>query len=191
MDGAEVRELRLHAGLSVASVACSAGLDELAVAAIESGADTCTRLVLDRVRAMIAAGTESPIHRNHLLTVSALSAALRSGLAAGWPTADLLRMVREMRSNAKFVAAGSCRDAFYFEPESTGDARWDAMVAGCVEDLAMRLGAEPPTWCRGHALDTFWFVGSAPSLWAYAFAHSPFPLHIRGVMVDPGDLEPV
>jgi len=109
----------------------------------------------------------------------------------GWKNADLLRLVREMRSNSAQVVIPADRAIFLAEPSTTGDARWDAMLAGSVEELAMRNAWEVPEWTRGHALPTFWFVGSSPSLRAYAFARSPFPLQVRGVMVDPADLESV
>lgn len=140
---------------------------------------------------MIEVGADSAIHRRNLLTVPATAAALRKGLRERWPTADLLRLVREMRSNAVFALTEADRAAFFAEPSTTGDPRWDAMVAGSTEDLALRTGFPAPDWTPGHALPEFWFVGRAPSLEAYAFARSPFSLQIRGVLVDPGDLEPL
>ncbi len=41
-----------------------------------------------------------------LMTAPATARSLRAGLAAGWPTADLLRLVREMRNNSVGLAAG-------------------------------------------------------------------------------------
>lgn len=76
-------------------------------------------------------------------------------------------------------------------PSTTGDPRWDALLAGAVEDLALQQGVPAPVWTQGHALPEFWFVGSMPSLQAYAFAYSPFSLQVRGVMLDPADLESV
>lgn len=81
--------------------------------------------------------------------------------------------------------------AFFAEPSTTGDPRWDALLAGSTEDLAMRDGFPVPDWSRGHALPTFWFVGSPPSLQAYSFARSSFSLQFRGVMIDSADLESV
>ncbi|MHB1801288.1 MAG: hypothetical protein ACYCU5_06430 [Actinomycetes bacterium] len=63
------------------------------------------------------------------------------------------------------------------------------MLAGVVEDLALAGAFAAPSWTAGHALPSFWFVGSTPSLRAYAFARSPFSLQVRGVFVDPDDLE--
>jgi hypothetical protein len=96
-----------------------------------------------------------------------------------------------MRSNAKFVESPADREAFFVEPSTTGDPRWDALLAGAVEDLALRQDFSPPVWTRGHALRQFWFVGSMPSLAAYSFARSPMSLQIRGVMIDPAELESV
>lgn len=108
-----------------------------------------------------------------------------------WSTADLLRVVRQMLTDSRHLRSAADRSAFLAEPSTTGDARWDAMLAGVVENLALKSGFDPPDWTPGHVLPTFWFVGSSPSLQAYAFARSPFSLQIRGVMVDPGDLEAV
>ncbi|MGH3494521.1 MAG: hypothetical protein ACRDQ1_14980, partial [Sciscionella sp.] len=83
------------------------------------------------------------------------------------------------------------RVAFYAEPSTTGDPRWDAMLAGAVDDLAIRDGVPAPAWSQGKALDRFWFVTDEPALRAYVFAYSPIALQVRGVMVDPADLEAV
>lgn len=191
MNGWDLRARRREAGLTLSVLARAAGTSESNVSAYERGSKFPKGVTLERLDALIAVGSRSPIHARSLLTVPATAAALRGGLRAAWSTADLLRLVREMRSNAKFVETPLDRAAFFFEPSTTGDQRWDAMIAGSVEDLALRGGFEAPGWCAGHALPRFWFVGSTPSLHAYAFARSPFPLHVRGVMVDPADLEPV
>lgn len=125
------------------------------------------------------------------MTVPAAARALRSGLADGWPTADLLRVVREMRANSALVTDAVERARFFAAPDSTGDARWDALLAGAAEDLALRDGFAPPAWSRGHALPEFWWVGAGASLRAYAFARSPISMQVRGVMIDPADLESV
>lgn len=191
MHGWELRELRRGAGLTLRQVAASAGTAETNVAAYERGAKTPSAATLQRLLRVIAVGPDSPIHAQRLLTVPAAAAALRSGLRAAASTAELLRIVREMRTHAALVTTAAERDAFFAAPATTGDQRWDAMLAGVVEDLALASGMQPPEWSRGHALPTFWFVGSSPSLRAYAFAHSPMSLQVRGVLVDPADLKAV
>lgn len=146
---------------------------------------------LARILSTIAAGSDSAIHRQQLLTVPAAAAAIRSGLRTGAGTAELLRIVREMRTHAGLVTTVEEKDAFFSAPTTTGDQRWDAMLAGVVEDWALAHGMPAPEWSRGRALPTFWFVGSSSSLRAYAFAHSPMSLQVRGVLVDPADLDAV
>ena len=191
MHGWELRDRRRRSGLTLHQVARAAGTAETNLSAYERGAKKPSARTLRRVLAAIEAGASSPVHTQHLMTVPATAAALRKGLRERWRTADLLRLVREMRSNAGIVTTAPDREAFYAEPSTTGDPRWDALLAGSVEDLALRARIAVPAWTRGHALPQFWFVNATPSLQAYAFSHSPFSLQVRGVMLDPTDLESV
>jgi len=191
VNGWELREARRRAGLTLRAVADAAGTAETNVAAYERGVKSPTPSTLSRLLDVIAVGAASRIHSERLLTVPAAAAAIRRGLRAGSSTAELLRIVREMRTHAGFVETAPERRAFFAAPTTTGDQRWDAMLAGVVEDLALAQGFPSPAWTRGHALPTFWFVGASRSLHAYAFAHSPMSLQIRGVLVDPADLEAV
>lgn len=191
MNGWELRERRRRAGLTLRAVARATGTAETNLSAYERGAKTPSPRTVRRLLAAIDAGNASPVFTQTLMTAPAAASALRSGLRHGWQTADLLRVIREMRSNAHHVHTEADRDAFLTEPSTTGDPRWDAMLAGNTEDLAMAMGMQAPGWTRGHALPEFWFVGSMPALAAYAFGYSPFSMQIRGVMVDPSDLESV
>jgi transcriptional regulator with XRE-family HTH domain len=191
MHGWELREARRKAGLTLLQLAVAAGTSETNVAAYERGAKTPADATLRRLRDVIAVGAASRIHTERLMTVPAAAAAIRRGLRTGASTAELLRIVREMRTHAGVVASVGERKAFFAAPTTTGDQRWDAMLAGVVEDWALTHGFAPPEWSRGHALPTFWFVGESPGLQVYAFAHSPMSLQVRGVLVDPGDLEAV
>lgn len=191
MRGWELRERRRSAGLTLREVARAAGTSETNLSAYERGTKQPGPRTLSRLLAMIDVGADSPVHRSSLMTVASTAAALRKGLRERWATADLLRLVREMRSNAKFAVSAADRAAFFAEPSTTGDPRWDAMLAGSVEDLALRARVTPPRWTHGKALPEFWFVSPMRSMQAYAFSHSPFSLQVRGVMVDPADLEAV
>ncbi|MGQ0623167.1 MAG: helix-turn-helix domain-containing protein [Sporichthyaceae bacterium] len=54
---------------------------------------------MTRIEAVVDAGRDGIVHARNLLTVPAAAAALRTGLKTGWSTADLLRVVRQMRSD--------------------------------------------------------------------------------------------
>jgi transcriptional regulator with XRE-family HTH domain len=191
MGGWELRRRRRDAGLTLQQVARAAGTAEANVSAYERGTKTANQRTLQRLVAVIDAGADSVVHRSQLSTAPGTAAALRAGLRQRWATADLLRLVRQMRSDAAHLTSVADKAAFYAEPSTTGDPRWDAMLAGAVDDLAVRAGVPAPAWTRGKALRGFWFVTDEPALRAYVFAHSPMALQVRGVMVDPADLEAV
>lgn len=140
---------------------------------------------------MIAVESVDIITRHNLLTTPRCAQALRQGVEQGWRIGDLLRLVREMLSNAQLLTTPEQREQFFAEPEDTGDPRWDAMLAGCVEMIHLRNQWPAPAWTPGHALDYFWWVNPGPAMQAYVFARSPMSLHLRGVLIDPADLESV
>lgn len=191
MQGWEIRDHRRAAGLTARQVAVATGTSETNVAAYERGDKTPNSATLGRLLAACNAGDSSRIFVNRLLTVPGAAAALRKGLRAGWPTRELLRLVRESRSNARWVERPEDLAVFFAAPSTTGDRRWDALLAGSTEDVALTRAMAVPPWVRGHALPTFWFVGENRFFDAYAVAHSPPSLKVRGVMLDPSDLESV
>jgi hypothetical protein len=175
----------------MAQVARAAGTSETNVSAYERGTKRPNDATLSRLLMAIDAGADDVVHSGSLLTAPAAAAAIRRGLRAGWSTADLLRVVREMRTHLLQVTEKSQRTLMVAAPATTGDPRWDAMLAGVVEADALARGYPVPEWTRGRTLPEFWFVGSVPTLRAHAFARSPFSSQIRGVLVDPADLEAV
>lgn len=67
----------------------------------------------------------------------------------------------------------------------TGDRRWDAFLAGVVEDMAFRLGVKTPAWTRESSryLDEWWFVTDYPSLRPWALIESPPAVANHGVFI--------
>jgi transcriptional regulator with XRE-family HTH domain len=191
MKSWDLRAARHAQRLTLRQVAVAAGTSVPNVSAYERGTKAPNASTVSRLVAVVEAGHASPIHRHDLVTVPRCAAALRRILRQAEPTTgELLRLVREMISNADEVwDSAPDRAAFFAAPTTTGDMRWDAMLAGVVEMLHLRHDLDPPAWTVGHALDTIWWVGSVEGLHAYAFAHSPPSLHVRGVMIDPTDLE--
>lgn len=185
----ELRSARQASGLSLAAVARAAGTSASNVSAYERGAKRANGATLARLNAAVRAGSDSAIHRNRLVTVPAAAAAIRAGLRHGWSAADLLRIVRELRTNAAHLRNDADRSAFYGQPSTTGDRRWDALLAGVTEMDALRDGRDVPPWARGHELPHLWFVGSMPSLHAHALANTPSSLAARGIVLDGAALE--
>lgn len=192
MEGWNLRAARLAAGLTAADVALAAGTSESNVAAYERGAKKPSRRLEERLTNIISAGALSPIIVYRLVTVPAAAANLRAGIRAGWPTADLLGIVRECLSNSKWLSSDADEDAYYARPSSTGDPRWDALLAGVVEDHLLRLNKVAPNWTADiRPLERFWFLGNLRGMDAWSFAHTPPSLKVRGVILDRRSLESV
>lgn len=191
MSPYELRSARINSGLTLAAVARAAGTSTPNLSAYELGTKRPNEATLARLTAAIRAGANSAVHSRRLVTVPSAAAAIRSGLRQGWTIGDLLRVVRELRSNAKYATSDADRGCLYSEPSTTGDRRWDSLLAGVAEMDNLRAGRSVPAWSRGHELPHMWFVGTSPSLHAYDIAHTPPSLAARGIVIDRASLESV
>jgi transcriptional regulator with XRE-family HTH domain len=186
-----LRSLRRKAGLTAAQVARVTGTSESNIAAYERGAKVAGPATLQRIRDAIEAGSESAIYVNGLVTTPQAAAAIRSGIRHAWTPRELLRVVREQRSNAKWVSHPIDQRVFFARPSTTGDPRWDALLAGSTEEVALRRHVPIPDWTKGARLESTWYVTDDPALHDYLLTHSPPSFRSRGVMIDPGALESV
>jgi hypothetical protein len=79
------------------------------------------------------------------------------------------------------------------EPSPTGDRRWDALLAGIVEQLCFDHLLPVPEWALrpDRFLDQWWFVTPYRSLHPSAFVATPAALANRGVFIHGASLESV
>jgi hypothetical protein len=76
------------------------------------------------------------------------------------------------------------------EPTSTGDLRYDALLAAIAEYVCARDSVVAPRWVEASErfLGEWWFVSGMKSLYAEAIAHSPISFARRGVFITSGAL---
>lgn len=72
-------------------------------------------------------------------------------------------------------------------------AKWDALLAGCAEHLAIADADRPPQWCfdASRFLSRAWFWDDLPTLRRRALLTSPASFRRRNVWIDRADLESV
>ena len=191
MDGWELRSSRRESELTAAQVARVVGTAESNITAYERGDKVPGPATLERIVAAVAAGSTSPIYTNGLVTAPQAASAIRGGIRHGWTSRELLRIMREHRSNASWVSRPIDVEVFFGRPATSGDRRLDALLAGSTEELAMRNGMVVPRWTQATRLKNDWFVTDDPAFHAYLLEYSPDPFRSRGVMVDPEALESV
>lgn len=71
------------------------------------------------------------------------------------------------------------------EPSGTGDARFDAALAGIAELFAAEGAIPAPSWVNGSErfVEPWWFVASRPAFHAYTLANTPAVLARHGVFM--------
>jgi len=76
------------------------------------------------------------------------------------------------------------------EPARTGDAHWDALLAGIAEWLAARDGVSAPPWVGSpeRTLAEPWSPHELASLRRLAADNAPPEIRRHGVLIDPYDL---
>jgi hypothetical protein len=127
-----------------------------------------------------------------LQTISETAVQIRRCLAVGDDHEALrwvAQFVAEFQRARSVDRAGLVAD----EPPPTGDPRWDAMLAGVVEQLCFDHELAVPGWAMrpGRFLAQWWFVTPYPSLHPSAFAETPVALANRGVFIHRQSLESV
>jgi hypothetical protein len=111
---------------------------------------------------------------------------LRSSLrAADWTDGDRLRLVRQFVMDLEAWPPADVDALLFDEPMSVGDSRYDALIAGVVEDWAFHHGRAVPPWTADPSrfLDEWWFVTSVPALRPTAMVETPAALANRGVFI--------
>jgi len=190
MEAREViREVRQLTGLTQQGLAELAGTTQSTIAAYETGAKHPTTSTLDRI--VRAAGVElswAVVRRVPYRPMTLVDLAASLSKAEN----DQDRRLLTLEFLQEFEAEPPHRQAVLIseQPASTGDDRWDALVAGFAEHLAFRHDLDYPQWAEdpGRFLDRWWFPIDTPEARAGAFVHAPAALARRGVFIERRDL---
>jgi hypothetical protein len=104
-----------------------------------------------------------------------------------------LRVVRQFIMDVEHASRDERMSLLNSIPPSTGDIRWDALLAGVTEDLAFRLELRVPRWAltSDKFLRKWWFVSPFADTHATALRESPAALANRGVFLRRASLENV
>lgn len=203
-----LRRARKRAGLTQQQLADRAAVSQPAIAAYETGRRQPTLPTLYRL--LRAAGFEphirlapSPAEQAPPtvegwtpLSAARAAAGIRSAIRRE-DASEALRWVARLVSDVDRAQTDRRAALLQRVPASTGDRRWDAMLAGAAEHVCHRHGLPIPSW-TAHAdrfLDEAWFVietilgASSPRLAVSAFIDSPAALANRGVFVHASSLE--
>ena len=180
---------REKSGLTQTQMARIAKTSQSAIAAYEAGDREPTVPVLQRMLAatghnlMIAFEADRNIYR-----VADLARDIRK--------TSIKNHERRLRLVFEFLREVDAKELTLrvaVEPESTGDQRFDAMLAALSEDLCVSNGVSPPSWVFADQrfLDSAWRESNLKSARTRALVNAPASYRRRGVMIDRHDLTSV
>lgn len=122
-------------------------------------------------------------------TASEIADDVRTNLAAGDEDHALRMLIDGVNYLLDAHAAGRLDEALV-EPESIGDSRWDALLAGAIRYRLHQSGLPAPRWTRKEPLDTFWWpYAPGPARAACDLANTPAELKRLGIFLARKDFE--
>jgi transcriptional regulator with XRE-family HTH domain len=182
-----IRTARYAAGITQVELAARAGTTQPAVAAYESGARRPNLATLSRLLGGCEYDVEvlaRPRVRRGAASLAELSPTISEDLSGGRER-DAVRLLFGFADDFRGSSRPGQIALIVEEPPPTGDARFDAALAGIAEFFAAEAGIAAPPWVngRGRFLEPWWFVASRPAFDAYTLANTPALFARHGVFV--------
>jgi transcriptional regulator with XRE-family HTH domain len=182
-----IRGARTAAGITQVELAARARTAQPAVAAYESGARTPNLATLGRL--LDACEHEvglvaRPRVRRGAASLAELSETITADLKHD-REGDALRLLFGFADDFRGSSRPGRIALLADEPPLTGDARFDAALAGVAELFAAEGALAAPAWVNGSArfVEPWWFVASRPAFHAYTLANTPACFARHGVFV--------
>jgi transcriptional regulator with XRE-family HTH domain len=182
-----IRDARRAADITQVELATRAGTAQPAVAAYESGARTPNLATLRRLLGACDYDIELTTHprvRRGAATLAELSETISQDLADGREN-DALRLLFGFADDIRGSSRPGQIALIADEPPSTGDARFDAALAGVAEFFAAEGAIAAPAWVNGprRFVEPWWFLASRPAFHAYTLANTPASFARHGVFI--------
>jgi transcriptional regulator with XRE-family HTH domain len=182
-----IRGARRAAGMTQRELADRAGTAQPAVAAYESGSRTPSLATLGRLLGACDHDVElvaRPRVRRGAASLAELALTISKDLERG-SERDALRLLFGFADDFRGSSRPGRIALLADEPPLTGDARFDAALAGVAELCAAEGALATPMWVNGPArfVESSWFVASRPAFHAYTLANTPACFARRGVYI--------
>lgn len=187
--GAAIRAARTRRGLTQGRLAELAGVGRQWLVGVERGHD---RAELSKVMSVVSAlGMEltfapqlpvGPTKRTWF-TAADLADAVREEIQRD-DTNFALRLLGRALSELRELSAPDDIALFLAEPASTGDDRWDTLIAASIGRECRKLGIPGPRWTNPPPLPSWWFPVFHPLLTARTFQRTTVDLASRGIWLD-------
>jgi transcriptional regulator with XRE-family HTH domain len=182
-----IRNARRAAGITQVQMAARANTTQPAVAAYESGARTPTIATLKRLLDACEHDLEMHAHprvRRGAESLEQLAPLISEDLERNRER-DALRLLFGFADDFRGSSRPGRIALLNDRPPPTGDARFDAALAGAAEFFSREGVLVPPSWVddADRFIEPWWFATSKPGLEAYTLAHTPAVFARHGVFI--------
>jgi transcriptional regulator with XRE-family HTH domain len=182
-----IRDARHAAAITQAELARDAGTAQPAVAAYESGARTPGIATLERLLGACDHDVEvlaRPRVRRGAASLAELARTIAKDLREDRER-DALRLLFGFADDFRGSSRPGRITLLHDEPPFTGDARFDAALAGMAEFFGAEGAIPAPGWVDGPSrfVEPWWFVASRPAFHAYTLANTPAVFARHGVFM--------
>lgn len=119
------------------------------------------------------------------LTAPEIADSIRDCLAAD-DSPHALRLLMDGVNSLPITHQPERLDEALAPPDTTGDVRWDALLAGAIRYRLHQSGVlQTPPWTHTDPLNTFWWpTAYSPSKAYNDMAHTPVELMRLGIFID-------
>lgn len=191
--GAAVRAARRRLGWTQAQLAERAGTTRQWVSGFEQGRQRAelgmAMRVVEAVGLVLSSAVSSHLSDDPTrLTARSVARAIRIELSDGDPI-FAMRLLGQAVAELRAAQAQEDLDACLAAPPSTGDVRWDTLLAATYSRECRRRDLPIPAWTSVPPLRTFWFPDDDPILTARTVQRTPIDLRNKGIWLDGQALE--
>jgi transcriptional regulator with XRE-family HTH domain len=182
-----LRDARRAVGITQLELAERAGTAQPAVAAYESGGRTPNLTTLRRLLGACDYDVEVqalPRVRRGAASLAELAETIEGDLEQGRER-DALRLLFGFADDFRGSSRPGQLALLAKQPPPTGEARFDAVLAGVAEFFADEGGIPAPRWVDDpeRFVEPSWFVASRPAFHAYTLANTPAVFARHGVFI--------
>ena len=150
----------------------------------QSGSEVGIPLDARAMRYVLAVDPSTGASRYQAMTLAELA-----GLLAAAEDNEWWRYIAEFLEEYRWEPPERRPALLVDEPPTTGDERWDVLLAALAEHLAARDGRGAPPWSESRALRRFWFPFNTAAARADAIVNAPAAFRRRGVFLARQELE--
>jgi hypothetical protein len=159
------------------------GIAESNLSAYRHATKPMSRAIAGRIQIARRTDPAGPIISGHLLSYPQLALAIKQIMATD--PVHCTRLVRQSVQQLSLLTDERDVTAYHIKPPSTGDKRWNALIAGVAAHTWSLSGHNASLdWTRNPTpLPQWWEPGNMPPRWrAWNLMHTPPSLRDRGVI---------